>query len=402
MPIQTVTRFGMNFPVKLPPRVTASSLICPADRPKFGIVTLNHTRKRIIPLDGHGFSHQDPGAEFKDVAPTAGPANVAINFSDVADVPSAVVTALIDGHPDTGKLVRGYRAMGVHVFKKEDENGAPFYKYSPRGYQYGQVYSSLAWGPDGPSVQYNLANEVAAEMKAGDFNWNEIFGLGSVYAHTDGIYLTVGQNSPGLILDFLQAARQREIRTSFDLNFRPGLLKDIYGSEYMERAHEIYSQIVQNVDILEGNRDDLHDALDIPVPESTSKSKIDVAVYKEMIQETVRRFPNLKVVLANLAKESDASHHFWTALLYINGEFVEAYPDEIFVRDRIGRGDATTFGILYGMMMDWTPQEIIDFAAACGAKAMAAVADTIKVPLADILKYARGKRAGVNVAAVAR
>lgn len=393
--IPAVSRFGLNFPTVMPPKVSSSSLRLPEGAPRFGIVTLNHTRIREIPLDGHGYSHQNPGAKFRHVTPTAGPANVAINFSDVADVPSAVVTALIDGHPETGEIMRGYRAMGVHAFHKE-------FPYSPRGLQYGRVYSALAWGSDGPSVQYNLANEVAAELKAGDFDWQEIFQDGAVYAHTDGIFLAVGKHSPDLILDFFKAAGERKINRSFDLNFRPGLLKDIYGEDYKTRAQEIYAQIVRNVEILEGNRDDLHDALGIPFPATTPKSKLDTDIYREMITETVKRFPNLKVVLANLALEKDASHHLWTALLYINGQFFEAPAEEVFVRDRIGRGDATTFGTLYSMMTGMSEQEIVDFAWAAGAKAMAAVADTIKVPLNDISKYAKGKRAGQNVSAVAR
>ena len=394
VPIKMATRYGgLSFPKILPP--VPFALECLEGGPRFGVITLNHSRVRLLPTSGHDFTHLDNGAQLECIAPTAGPANVAINFSDVAGVSSAVATGLIKGHPLDSIIRRGYRAMGVNVFGQAEEA-----KYSPSGPQYGLVFSPAAWGPDTPKVQYMLANEIAAQLKAGDFNWEKIFSHGSVYAHTDGIFLAVGTNTPSLINDFFTAAGQRQILRSFDLNFRPGPLKDIYGEDYKTKAQAIYQQIMANVDILEGNRDDLQDALGIPMPDTTGKSKLDFGIYREMITEAVRRFKNLKVVLANLAQEEDANHHFWTALLYINDQFFEAPLRNIFVRDRIGRGDATTFGTLYGLMMGWPEQEIVDFAWAAGAKAMAALADTIKVSLEDIKAYAQAARKGGNVARV--
>lgn len=393
--IQTVTRYGgLTFP-KIPP-ILVDGLTLPKGAPDFAVRCLTHTRVREATANGQPQGRQDPGALYKTVAPTAGPANVAINFGEF-DIPSAVSTALVKGDPLDGEIRRGYRAMGV------DYRDSKVFNHDPHGPYYGIVWSPEAWGPIKPKVKYYLAGEAALFLKRGDFDWKEIFkSRPSVYAHTDGIFLAVGHNTPPMIRDFHKVAGEEGAICTFDNNVRPGPLKSIYGPDYLRQARRIYGRIVRQVDILFGNKDDF-DILGIKPPKFKPKSPLDMNFFKEIILKTVKKFPNLKAVLANLGHEIDANHFLWSALLYIDGQFYEAPIIEVFGKDRIGRGDATTFGLLLSLMKGKSPQDAIDFACAAGALCMGSFGDTLKVDsLEDISDFAKAIRSGGNVFKVER
>lgn len=393
--IQTVTRYGgLTFP-KVPP-ILEDGLRLPKGAPNFAVRCLTHTRARFATANGQPQGKQDPGVFYKTAAPTAGPANVAINFGEF-DIPSAVSTALVKGDPLDGEIRRGYRAMGV------DYRDSKVFKYDEHGPCYGLVWSPEGWGPIKPKVKYYLTGEAPLFLKREDFDWEEIFkSRPAVYAHTDGIFLAVGPNTPPIIRDFHKAAAEQGVICTFDNNVRPGPLKSIYGPDYLRIAQRIYRRIVRQVDILFGNKDDF-DILGIKRPKFKPESPLDMKFFKEIILNTVKKFPNLKAVLMNLGYERDASHFLWSALLYIDGNFFEAPIIEVFGRDRIGRGDATDFGLLYPLMIEKSPQDAIDFACACGALCMGTFGDTLKVDsLDDIWDFAKAIRAGGEVFKVER
>src|SRR5437868_9662196 len=119
----------------------------------------------------------DPGvipfrkARTFDVHVSGGEYNVAAYLSDCFRLRSGIATAMVDY--GIGELVRArVRETGV----------TPFYKWfehdGVRGPNIATVYSDRGQGVRGPVVFYNRANEAAALLKPGDFNWQEIFSQG--------------------------------------------------------------------------------------------------------------------------------------------------------------------------------------------------------------------------------
>ena len=55
--------------------------------------------------------------------------------------------------------------------------------------------------------------------------------------------------------------------------------------------------------------------------------------------------------------------------------------------DQIGSGDAFTAGMLYGLMRGLAPQEIIEFAAACGALKQSIAGDWALINRAEVEQF---------------
>ena len=56
------------------------------------------------------------------------------------------------------------------------------------------VYSDRGYGVRAPVVFYNRANEAAAQLKPGDFDWAAIFGEGVRWFHSGGIFAVALRN----------------------------------------------------------------------------------------------------------------------------------------------------------------------------------------------------------------
>src|SRR5450631_3935581 len=116
----------------------------------------------IIPFrKATNFSIHVSGGEF----------NVAANLADCFGLRTGVATAMVD-YPIGDLIAERVRAMGVRPFyKRFRHNGVS-------GPNMAAVYSDRGYGVRPPVVFYNRANEAAAQLTRGDFNWKEIFAGG--------------------------------------------------------------------------------------------------------------------------------------------------------------------------------------------------------------------------------
>src|SRR5437868_9163533 len=102
---------------------------------------------------------------------SGGEFNVAANLADCFGLHTGIATAMVD-YP-IGDLVAGrIRAMGVRPFYKR------FAHDGVTGPNIATVYSDRGQGVRAPVVFYNRANEAAARLRPGDFDWSEIFAGG--------------------------------------------------------------------------------------------------------------------------------------------------------------------------------------------------------------------------------
>jgi 2-dehydro-3-deoxygluconokinase len=151
---------------------------------------------------------------------SGGEYNVAANLADCFGLRTGVATAMVNY--GVGELVqRCVREMGVRpVYKWFEHDGV-------RGPNIATVYSDRGAGVRAPVVFYNRANEAAALLKPGDFDWKEIFGQGVKWFHSGGIFAALSPTTSELIVEAMQAARAAGTITSFDLNYRAKLWKTI-------------------------------------------------------------------------------------------------------------------------------------------------------------------------------
>src|SRR5213082_3199670 len=144
---------------------------------------------------------------------SGGEFNVAANLADCFRLQTGVATAMVD-YPIGDLVAERVRAMGVKPFYKRFEHDGV------NGPNMATVYSDRGFGVRAPVVFYNRANEAAAQLQPGDFDWNEIFAGGVRWFHSGGIFAALSATTAELIVEGMQAAKAAGAVTSFDLNFR--------------------------------------------------------------------------------------------------------------------------------------------------------------------------------------
>jgi 2-dehydro-3-deoxygluconokinase len=311
---------------------------------------------------------------------SGGEFNVAANLSDCFGLKTAIASAMSD-YPIGDLIAERVRAMGVKPFYKHfQHNGV-------NGPNMATVYSDRGFGVRAPVVFYNRANEAAAQLKPGDFDWARIFAGGVKWVHSGGIFAALSLTTAPLAAEMMKAAKAAGAVTSFDLNFREKLW-NIHGGN--ERAVETIGKIVENVDVLVGNEEDLQKGLGIPGPEVAAKSKLDPSVFFGMIDNVVKKHPHVKVVATTLREVHSTSRHSWSAVAWIDGKTCTAPTAELEVFDRVGGGDGFAAGFFYGLLSGEAPEEAVKLGWAHGALLTTFPGDTTMATIEQVRAFAKG------------
>ena len=317
---------------------------------------------------------------------SGGEFNVAANLSDCFGLKTGIASAMSD-YPIGELIAERVRAMGVK----------PFYKHFKHdgvaGPNMAAVYSDRGYGVRAPVVFYNRANEAAAQLRPGDFDWKAIFAGGVRWVHSGGIFAALSPTTAPLAAEMMREAKAAGAITSFDLNFREKLWKISGGNE---RAVEIIGTIVENVDVLVGNEEDLQKGLGIPGPEVAAKSKLDPSVFFGMIDSVVKKHKHVKVVATTLREVHSTSRHSWSAVAWIDGKTYAAPTAELEVVDRVGGGDGFAAGFIYGLLNGETPEEAVKLGWAHGALLTTFPGDTTMATVDQVRAFARGGSARIQ------
>jgi len=317
---------------------------------------------------------------------SGGEFNVAANLSDCFRLNTGIATAMVD-YPIGDLIAERVRAMGVKPFYKHfKHNGVT-------GPNMATVYSDMGYGIRPPVVFYNRANEAAAQLKPGDFDWDAIFAGGVRWFHSGGIFAALSETTGELIFEGAKAAKKAGAIVSFDLNFREKLW-NLWGGQ--KKAEEVVARIVKNVDVLVGNEEDLQKGLGIPGPEVASKSKLDPAAFFGMIDKVVAKYPQVKVVATTLREVHSTNHHGWGAVAWVAGKTYTSPTCELNVLDRVGGGDGFASGFFYGLLAGESPEEAVKLGWAHGALLTTFPGDTTMATLEQVRAFAKGGSARIQ------
>jgi 2-dehydro-3-deoxygluconokinase len=319
---------------------------------------------------------------------SGGEFNTAANLADCFGLTTGVASAMVE-YP-VGELIAGrVRSMGVKPFYKT------FKHDGVRGPNMATVYSDRGFGVRGPVVFYNRANEAAAQLKPGDFDWDRIFGAGVRWFHSGGIFASLSETTSELIIEGMEAAHKHGAVVSLDLNYREKLWAAAGGAG---RAVSTLARIVEHVDVLVGNEEDLQRGLGIAGPEMAAKaaSALDHSTFSGMIEGVVKRFPRIKVVATTLRHVHSTNRHSWSAVASINGRIYVAPTCELDVYDRVGGGDGFASGLFYGLLSGEPPEECVKLGWAHGAMITAFPGDTTMATLEQVRAFARGGSARIQ------
>ncbi|MCX5839234.1 MAG: sugar kinase [Deltaproteobacteria bacterium] len=334
----------------------------------------------------------DPGiVPFRKAAKCAihvsgGEFNCAANLADGFGMKTGIATAMVD-YPIGDLIAERVRAMGV----------TPFYKHfkhnGVNGPNMATVFSDRGQGVRAPVVFYNRANEAAAQLKPGDFDWKTIFAGGIRWFHSGGIFAALSETTGELIIEGMKAARVAGAVTSFDLNYRAKLWS-LWGGA--ERAQSMIKHIVENVDVLVGNEEDLQLGLGVPGPEVAAKSKLDPTAFLGMIGQVIRKFPQIKIVATTLREVNSTNRHRWGAVAWIDGGTYVSPICDLDVYDRVGGGDGFASGFFYGLLAGELEQEALNLGWAHGALLTTFPGDTTMATADQVRAFAKGGSARIQ------
>ena len=352
----------------------------------FDLVALGEVMLRFDPGEGRVRTAR----EFK-VWEGGGEYNVARGLRRCFGRKTAICTALADN--EVGRLLEDFILQGGV------DTG--FVKWVPydgvgRAVRNGLNFTERGFGLRGAVGIPDRGNTAASQLKPGDFEWEYLFGtLGVRWLHTGGIFAALSETTPAVVLEAIQVARKHGTVVSYDLNYRPSLWKSIGGTK---RAREVNAEIAPHVDVMLGNEEDFTACLGLAVEGvDANLSKLDAGAFKRMIQEAVRRYPNLRVVATTLRGVTSATRNDWGAICWHDGNFYEApHRKDLEVFDRVGGGDSFASGLIYGFFEFNDAQKAVEYGAAHGALAMTTPGDASMASLKEVEALANGGSARIQ------
>jgi 2-dehydro-3-deoxygluconokinase len=317
---------------------------------------------------------------------SGGEYNVAAGLSRCFGMRAAIASAMVEGLPIALKVQASVREAGVEAYyARFDHDGV-------RGPNIAQVWSDRGKGVRAPVVFYNRANEAAALLAPGSFDWDAIFARGVRWFHSGGIFSALSPTTSELVVEAMKAARKAGAVTSFDLNYRAKLWKAA-GVD----APKVLPRIVGLADVLVGNEEDLQLGLGLEGPKpGKSEGKLESAAFLGMMGEVQRRFPSVKAVATTLREVHSTDRHSWSAVLWMDGESWVAPTRELDVYDRVGGGDGFAAGLFYGLMDGRSPEEALRLGWAHGALLTTFPGDTSMASLDQVEAFASGGSARIQ------
>ncbi|HSM25114.1 MAG TPA: sugar kinase [Anaerolineaceae bacterium] len=358
---------------------------------QYGLSILKNTKLDFLSL-GALVHRLDPGiipfrkATQCQIHVSGGEFNCAANLADCFRLNTGIATAMVE-YPIGELISERVKAMGVKPFYKHFEHNGV------NGPNMATVFSDRGYGVRAPVVFYNRCNEAAAQLKPGDFDWNEIFSGGLRWFHSGGIFAALSETTGEVIIEAMQAAKDAGAIVSFDLNYRAKLW-NIWGGK--EKAQSVIRRIMNYVDVLVGNEEDLQLGLGIKGPQVTAASKLDPSVFFGMIEETVNLFPQIKIIATTLREVHSTNHHSWSAVAWINGNSYQAPTTELNVYDRVGGGDGFASGFFYGLLSGEDEQEAVNLGWAHGALLTTFPGDTTMATIEQVKAFAKGGSARIQ------
>ncbi len=254
----------------------------------------------------------------------------------------------------------------VRLLRSNDVHCTPVILSTPEQtptHRLGTYYLETGYGIRASKVTYDRKHSAITEYDFSSYDFGALLE-GFTWLHLSGITPALGENCRGLVLACLKAAKEKGITTSFDGNFRSTLWT-------WEEAREFCTACLPYVDVLFGiepyhlwkdeadhSKGDWKDGLPL---------QPDFMQQDEVFQAFVTKYPNIRCIARHVRYAHSGSENSLKAYMWYQGHTYESKLFTFNILDRVGGGDAFASGLIYAMMAQYKPMDMVNFAVASSA-----------------------------------
>lgn len=212
-------------------------------------------------------------------------------------------------------------------------------------------------------VIYDRKYASFSRLTSKDIDLDQLFD-GIDWFHWSALSPALNQDTADMMEVLLQAAKERNIYISVDLNYRSKLWQ--YGKEPLE----IMPKLVDYCQVIMGNIWAANKMLGTPI-DPTFNRQTPVEEYIEFANNLAKiifqKYPNALHIAQTFRFMDNPKHNLFYGTYHSPAENAASAPLETHaIIDRIGSGDAFMAGLIYALRSNNTPQEIINLATAAG------------------------------------
>ena len=251
----------------------------------------------------------------------------------------------------------------IRMLRSNDVHCTPVILTSPEetpSHRLGTYYLETGYGIRASKVIYDRMHSAITEYDFSDVDLKALLE-GFDWLHLSGITPALGENCRSLIMNMLKTAKELGLTVSFDGNFRSKLWT-------WEEARDYCTMCLPYVDVLLGiepyhlwkdeedhSKGDWKDG----VPMQPTYEQQD-----DIFQRFIERYPNLKCIARHVRYAHSGSENSLKAFMWYEGHTFESRMFTFNILDRVGGGDAFASGLIYAMMNDYRPMDMVNFAVA--------------------------------------
>ena len=225
-------------------------------------------------------------------------------------------------------------------------------------------------------VIYDRTGTSFTDLQPGMINWNNVL-KDTGYFHWSGVAAALSASAADVCREALEAAVSMGLTISGDFNYRSKLW------QYGKQPKEVMPALLQHSKVAVADLD----AVNIYYGIETDRSLPLEERFRQTVPQLQQHMPHLETLGMSFRKTIQQQTVYFAALAH-KGEyyFSEGYMIP-HVTDQIGTGDAFTAGLLYALMQQQPPQQIINFATACGALKQSIAGDWAIISKSEIEEF---------------
>jgi 2-dehydro-3-deoxygluconokinase len=207
------------------------------------------------------------------------------------------------------------------------------------GDRMGLYFVTSGAGMRATEVIYDRSGSSFAEASIDTWNWEELLS-GIDWLHLSGITPALGPGPAANALAAVKAASGRDVRISFDGNYRAKLWES-----WDSDPQAILCELVAHADLMFGNHRDIALLLGCEFSGDAEHRR------REAAEAAFSKFPRLNTIASTARVVETVDHHRLSARIDMRDG--HAQTEEVVLSgivDRIGGGDAFAAGVLHGIL----------------------------------------------------